>query len=175
MAHSGLFEGARHMSALERKLEAFYAASSQSLPFAILDRLVDLGLDGIVVEARGCRHRWEFDGRLRKLCHLLLHPHKAPSSLIVQRLTASRRRPLERILTDVDGRWHVRVHLLSRPTIGLLKKNVLEIVEPDSAELRSAEVEDFMPHRWSLALKQVHLVVAVEMVFVGPVAELHPF
>ena len=46
---------------------------SQLLPFAILDHLVDFDLYGIEVEARGCLHRREIDGRLSKFRHPLLH------------------------------------------------------------------------------------------------------
>ena len=40
-------------------------------------------------------------------------------------------------------------------------------------ELGPAEVEELVPLGRSLARQQVHLVVAVEVVLVGPVAELH--
>src|SRR5262245_24276002 len=133
-----------------------------------------------------CLHGWKLDRRLRKICHRVLYVDEAPeltakevvhvtAAEIVHGLLPNRRRPLERILTDVDDRWHVRFHLLSRPTIGLLVEPVLEIIDSHGTELRATEVEEFMPHRWPFAFEQVRLVEAIEMVLVGPVAELHPF
>src|SRR5262245_61266971 len=111
-----------------------------------------------------CLHGWKLDRRLRKICHRVLYVDEAPELTakevvhvtapeIVHGLLLDRRRPLERILTDVDDRWHVGVYLRSRPTIGLQVEPVLEIVDPDSAELRTTEVEEFMPHRWPFAFE----------------------
>ena len=41
--------------------------------------------------------------------------------------------------------------------------------------MRSTKVEDFMPRGWPLACQEVHLVVAVQVVLVAAVAELHAF
>src|SRR5215471_16189893 len=61
----------------------------------------------------------------------------------------------------------------SRPAVGLLITLKLEVVDPDCPKLGPAEVEDLMPCRGSLAQQQFHLIIAVEVVLVGPVTELH--
>jgi len=99
----------------------------QLLPFVTFDHFVDFSLDLIEVEARWCLHRREIDRRFCELRYRLLHRDEAPelsaveiihvaAAEIVHGLTPNRRRSLERILTDVDDPWHVRVQLLSRPT-----------------------------------------------------------
>ena len=45
----------------------------QLLPFVIFDRLVNLGLHRIEVEARWCLHRWEINRRFCKLRYSLLY------------------------------------------------------------------------------------------------------
>ena len=59
------------------------------------------------------------------------------------------------------------------PAVRLLVELVLEVVDANGAQVRAAEVEEFVALGRPLALQQVHLVVAVEVVLVGPVAELH--
>ena len=61
----------------------------------------------------------------------------------------------------------------SRPAVRLLVELVLEIIDADGTQMRAAEVEEFVTLGRPFAQQQVHLVVAVEMVLVGPVAELH--
>ena len=154
------------------------------LPLVTLDHLLNLLLDRGKVEGRGLLHRWELDERLCRGCHGLLHLHKTPelpreevvhvsTGHVVGRFAADRRRPLEWILTQVDDRRHVGRRLLARPTERLLVELVFEIIDTDRAELRFAEVEDLVTRRRTFAGQQVHLVVAVEMVLVGPIADLH--
>ena len=75
--------------------------------------------------------------------------------------------PFERILAQVDDRRHVRRDLFARPAPRLLQELELEVVDPQGAQLRAAEVEQFVARRRSLARQQIHLVVAVQMVLVG--------
>ena len=109
----------------------------------------------------------------------LLHVDEAPQlaaheivevtgGALVHGLTLYRRCPLERVLTNIDRRRHVRRVLLSRPAVGLLDKHELEIVEPDCAKSRSPEIENFMPRRRPVAQQQVQLIVPVQMVLVRP-------
>src|SRR5205085_12484128 len=62
----------------------------------------------------------------------------------------------------------------SRPTLRVLVELELDIVEANGAQLRAAEIEQLVALGRSVAQQQIRLVVAVEVVLVGPVAELHP-
>ena len=57
---------------------------------------------------------------------------------------------LERVLTEIDNGRHVRFDFFARPAIGLLDELELEIVDPNRAEVRAAEVEDLVAVRWAL-------------------------
>src|SRR5262249_5770752 len=98
-----------------------------------------------------------------------------PAAKIVQVLATDGRCPLERILTDVHDGWHVGRRFLSRPAIWLLEELELEVVDAKGAQMGSAEVEDLATSGGPLAAQQIHLVVAVEVVLVAAVPELHPF
>ena len=122
----------------------------------LLDHLVDFCLDRLEVEGRRSLHRRIIDRRLRQLRHLLLHEDEAPELAGIEvvhvaaaqcrwRLAADRRRSLERILADVDDVGHVGRHLFARPAVGLLEELELEVVDAEGAELRPAEVEQFVP------------------------------
>ena len=91
--------------------------------------------------------------------------HVAPAH-VVRALAADGRRPLERILAEVHDGRHVGRDLFARPAPGLLEELELEVIDADGAEVRPAEVEEFVPLGRSLAQQQVHLVVAVEVVLV---------
>jgi hypothetical protein len=54
-----------------------------------------------------------------------------------------------------------------------LGKLIFEVVYPHGSEDALREVEDFLTIRRTLAGDQVQLVIFVEMVLIGPVAELH--
>src|SRR5262245_20045534 len=155
-------------------------------PLDMLDLLINLLLDGLEVERGRCLHGRIVDRCLRQLEYPFLDVDKSPKlaahelvkvtgSLVVQGVTQYRRGPLERVLADIDWRRHVRVELLSRPTVGLLVKQEFVVVEPECAELRPPEVEDFMPHRRFLTQQQIHLIVAVQVVLVGLLTERHAF
>src|SRR5262249_7572484 len=81
--------------------------------------------------------------------------------------------PLERILAQIVHHWHVGRRFFSRPTVRLLVELELEIVDADGSKCRAAEIKELAACRWSLAGEQVRLVVAVEMVLVGPAAKRH--
>src|SRR5262249_12603099 len=66
------------------------------------------------------------------------------------------------------------INLLGRsePSVGLICEPVFVVVDPRGGKRALSEIPDLMPLRRALAGDQVGLVVAVEMDFVGPVAEL---
>src|SRR6266545_1293032 len=91
----------------------------------------------------------------------------------VQRLAASSRRALEGILANVDHSGHVGRKLFARPAVGLCVERELEIIEAKSTQARTAEVEDFVAVRGASPSEKIQLIVAVEMVLIAPIAELH--
>ena len=62
--------------------------------------------------------------------------------------------------------------LAADPAAGLVNEAILEVVDPHRGEVAFREVEDFVAGRRTLAGDHVQLVIAVEMVLVGPVADL---
>src|SRR6516165_5142049 len=154
------------------------------LPFAVLEHLLDLLLHRIEIE--GCRilHRRIVDCRLRQLCDVLLDHNEAPElareevvavapGAGVGRLAPHAGRAFERVLANVDQAGHVRGDLFARPAPRLRKERELEVVEANRAQLRAAEIEQLAALGWAFAGEKIHLVVAIEMVLVGAVAELH--
>src|SRR5262249_14829306 len=144
-----------------------------------LDLLFDLALDGLEVEARRRLHWRILDGRLRQLGDRLLDEHEPPefaaheivhvaAARVVEALAAVRRGPLERILANVDDRGHVGRVFLAWPPVRLLEELELEVVVAQRAEMRTSEVEDLVARRRSLTFQESRLVIAVEMVLVGP-------
>src|SRR6185437_2538065 len=81
----------------------------------------------------------------------------------------------ERIEAQVGDVRHVRTGLLAQPAVGLVDKAILVIVDAHCAYRAFAEVEDLVPRGRALSGEHVDLVVAVQMVFVSPVANLHAF
>src|SRR5262245_52364057 len=150
---------------------------------AVLDRLLDLLLHRFEVERSRRLHRREFDGGLRQISDVLLDHDEAPEltsievvavaeGAVVGRLAADARRALERILPNVHHSGHVGRGLFARPAIGLRKEGELKVVEAKRAQARTTEVEDLVALGRASAGEKIHLIVAVEMVLVGPVAEL---
>src|SRR5258708_22447090 len=103
----------------------------------------------------------------------MLHDDKAPefscievvqvsAALLVQVLAARRRRPLERILADVNDRRHISRDLFSWPALRLLVELEFEIINPKSTQVRPAEIKELMATRRPFAKQQLHLLVAVE-------------
>src|SRR5262249_11097060 len=124
------------------------------------------------------------DRRRRQLRDKLLDQHEAPelageevihvaTTQVVDAFAAYRGRSLKRILADVDHGGHVRRGLLSGPAPRLLVELEFEVVDADRTQSGASEVEDFLTLGWAFAGEQVHLVVAVEMILVGAVAELY--
>src|SRR5947209_15016498 len=150
-----------------------------------LDGFRDLRLDGVEVEARALLHRWVLDGRLGQLRHFLLHEHEPPELVhepLVEEALCAVQGPvdrvaeaLERVEAQVGDRRRVHVDLAAEPAVGLLDEAVLEVVDPYGAERALAEVVDFVAVGRALAGDHVQLVVTVEMVLVGHVADLLAF
>src|SRR5215471_18494293 len=155
------------------------------LPFAVLEHLLDLLLYRTEVEGRRVLHRRIIDRRRCQLLDILLYHDEAPEltgeELVhvawrtrVQGLAAEGRRALERVLANVNQPRHVRGGLFARPAPRLHKERELEVVEANRAELRAAEIEQLAALGWAFAGEEIHLVVTVQMVLVGAIAELHP-
>src|SRR6185295_12339912 len=75
------------------------------------------------------------------------------------------------ILPDIHHARHVRRNLPAGPALRLLEELELEIIDPKGAQARPREVEKLMALGRPLVLQEVRLVVAIEVVLVGPVAE----
>jgi hypothetical protein len=65
--------------------------------------------------------------------------------------------------------------LCADPATGLRYELIFEVVNPHGSENALREVEDFPASRRTLAGDEVQLVICVEMVLIGPFAELHAF
>ncbi len=63
---------------------------------------------------------------------------------VIRAFAACGRRPFKRILAQVHNGRHVGCDLFSRPSPWLLEELILEIIDADSSEMRSAKVKDFM-------------------------------
>src|SRR5262249_51900601 len=136
----------------------------------------------VKIEARAPLHWWVIDERLEFLGHHLLDEHKTPELILepIEVLLRSVLCPVsgptltfERIEPQVDQVGHVRVGLLTQPALGLVNKAELVVVEPHRADRAFAEIEDFVTSGWPFAGNSIHLVVAIEVVLVSPVAKLH--
>ena len=68
---------------------------------------------------------------------------------------------------------HVRCGLVTEPAVGLVDETILVVVNAHRADGAFAEVEDFVARGRAFAGDGGHLVVAVQMVLVSPVAEVH--
>src|SRR5256714_3561912 len=177
---SVLPEGREHRSSKGRRA----SGCQWLLTRAVLDHLFDFLLYRLEVERRRVLHRWVFDCSLRQLPHRLLNQDEAPElageevvavaeSTSVGRLAANHRRTLERVLTKVNHARHVGGDLFARPAIRLLIERELEVVVTKCAQAGTAEIEDFVALGWAFAGDKIRLIVAIEMVLVRPVAELH--
>src|SRR5262249_1734975 len=148
--------------------------------FVRSDRRLDLLFDSCQVERRRPLHRWEFDGSLAELEDDILDQNEPPGFTAHEVVEVGRRafsvvqdrRTLERILPKVVDQRHVDRDLRAGPALRLLIKLVLEVIDSYGSELRASEIEELVADRGAFALEQRHLIVAVEMILVGPVAEL---
>src|SRR5262245_55384626 len=165
---------------------AVHIACVRLLSLVLLEFLLDLALYGIEVESCRRLHRRKLYRRFGELGHFLLDQNKAPELAgeeihgvtgggVVKSFPAKFRRSLERILADIDDRGHIRRDLFSGPAVGLLEKHEFEIVETQSSEMRAAKVPELMARRRPFAQKEIELIVAVQMIFVAPVTQLHAF
>src|SRR5215472_4138782 len=151
-----------------------------------LDLFLDFPLHRVQIE-RGWRLHWrKFDGGFRQLRYLFLDENEAPkfsrikrvhvpTTHVVQAFAADRRRSFERVLAEVDHPRHVGRDLFPWPAVRLLEKLEFVIINSKGTQLWTGEVENLMPCRRSLAEQQIDLVVAVKVILVGTVTELHPF
>src|SRR5208283_791043 len=154
------------------------------LGFVRLYHFLDLGLEGIQVERGWVLHRRIVDGCHCKLTHSLLHEDKSPElarhevihvsrRASVECFAADVRQALEGILPDVYHRRHISFQFLSWPAIGLLDELELEVIDAERTEFGAGEVEELMTSGRSCTRQDGKLVVAVQVVLVGAVAELH--
>src|SRR5439155_9625602 len=67
----------------------------------------------------------------------------------------------------------VRMGLFTEPAAGLVNETILVVVNANRANGAFAEIEDFVTVRWPLTSDGSHLIVAVQMILVSPVAEFH--
>src|SRR5205085_4353619 len=82
---------------------------------------------------------------------------------------------LEGIKWQVGYGWRVDMDLATEPAVRLFNETIFIVVDTHRTQRAFAEIKDLVPGRRTLAGDHVHLVVAVEMVLVGPVADLLSF
>src|SRR5208283_4716234 len=149
------------------------------------DRRFNLGLDLLDTKTRSWLHRRKIDRRLSQSRNGFLHHdeapelageeavHEAAAATIVHGFAAHRVQTLERILAQVRHHGCVGDYLLTEPPIRLLVELELEVPDAHRAEMGTPKVDDFISSGWALASQQRRLVVAVEIVLVGALADLH--
>src|SRR5437867_9741948 len=139
-----------------------------------------LCFDGLKIETRAPLHWRVFEEGLDLLGNQLLNENKAPEFVLepvevllstVFRPIAGPARALERIQAQVGDVRHVRMGLLAHPTSGLVDETKLVVVNTDRADGAFAEIEDFVTRGRTLAGDGGHLIVAIQMVLVSPVAD----
>src|SRR5206468_5027000 len=142
---------------------------------ARLHLLLELFLQPLQVEARALLHGRELDEGLGVLPDLLLHEDEAPELVHEPVVVGDRSadpRALEGIETEIDENGPVDLDRAAQPAVGLIDEPVLVVVDTYGAQRRLGEVEDLVPLRLAGAREHVHLVVAVEIDLVAPVAKL---
>src|SRR6266550_904805 len=65
--------------------------------------------------------------------------------------------------------------LLTEPALGLVNKTILVVIDSHRADCAFTEVEDFVTVRWPFASDGSRLVVAIEVILIGPIAEFYAF
>src|SRR5262245_14049626 len=132
-----------------------------------LDHVVDLLLHRIQVEGSRILHRRVADGRLGQVSHRFLNYDETPelagekfvaiSECAGQgRFAADHWEPLERILANIYERGHIGHHFWSRPTLRLLEKLELHVINAHRTKLGASEIEELMSLRRPFAREQVH-------------------
>src|SRR5438094_5840098 len=141
-----------------------------------------LRFDGIKIETRAFLHWRIFEEGLEFLAHHLLDENKAPELELepIEVLLRAFFRPivwpslaLKWIETQVDQIWHVNVCLFTQPALGLIDETIFVVVDTNRADRAFAKIEDFMTRGRTLAGDSIHLVVAIQVVLVSPVAKFH--
>src|SRR5438552_214322 len=136
----------------------------------------------VKIEARASLHRRVIEEGLEFLAHHLLDEDEAPElelepiEVLLRAIFRSVVGPalaLERIEAQVDQVGHVNVRLFTQPALGLINETIFVVVNPYRADRAFAEVEDFVTVRGPFASDGGHLVVAIQMVLVTPVAEFY--
>src|ERR1700693_5472567 len=61
--------------------------------------------------------------------------------------------------------------LFTQPALGLVDEAEFVIVDAHRADRTFTEIEDFMANGWALAGDRSHLVVAIQVVLVGPITD----
>ena len=141
-----------------------------------------LRFDCVKIEACAPLHRRVIEEGLDFLAHYLLDEHEAPEFILepIEVLLGSFFRPVvgparafKWIKAKIGDVRHVRMGLFTQPAMGLVDEAELVIVHAHRADRAFAEVEDFVTRGRPFAGDGSHLVIAVQMVLVGPVAEFH--
>src|SRR3954454_13903712 len=65
--------------------------------------------------------------------------------------------------------------LLTEPALGLVNKTILVVIDSHRANCAFTEVEDFVTVRLAFASDGSRLVVAIEVILIGPIAEFYAF
>src|SRR4029077_6799224 len=136
----------------------------------------------VKIETRAPLHRWVIEKGLKFLAHHLLDEHKTPELELepIEVLLRAFFRPvvrpaltLKRIEAQVYQVRYVNMSLFTQPATWLIDETILVVVNSHRADCAFAEVEDFVTLRWALARDGSHLIVAIQVVLVSPVAEFH--
>src|ERR1035438_5023856 len=153
--------------------------------FRLGHSLRHLRFDGVEVEARASLHRRVLEEGLEFLTHYLLNEHETPE-LIHEPITEVKLRTLfrpvvgyARALEGIDPQVgdvrHVRMGFLTNPAGRLVDEAELVIVDTYRTDRAFAKIKDFVARGWAFAGDGGHLVVAVQMVLVGPVTDRFTF
>src|SRR5215471_18134576 len=143
-----------------------------------------LRLHSVEVKTRAPLHRRVIKERLKLFRHHLLDEDKAPElvfepiEVLLRTFFRSVVRPtltLERIQPEVGDIRHINMGFFAQPAAWLIDKPEFVIVDTNCANRTFAEIKDFMTVRWTFAGDRIHLVVPIEVVLVGPLAQFHPF
>src|SRR5262249_3096476 len=114
------------------------------------DRFLDLGFDGLQVEARALLHGREVDGRLAEFGHFLLHEYTAPELENIPVVVSERvgqASALVGIEPKVGDDRPINLHRGAEPARGLISEPVFVVVDPSGGERAFREIPDLMPLR----------------------------
>src|ERR1700731_4949985 len=112
-----------------------------------------LSFHRVKVETRTPLHRRVLEEGLEFLAHHLLNEHEAPELELepvevllraILRSIVGPASPLERIQAKVGDVRHVRMGLITQPSIGLVNETILIVVDAHRTDCAFAEVEDFV-------------------------------